>query len=1103
MNSSGIKRGLAVSAISALAITGVPAVAFADSYADQLANAEVRLYSQYSGGASVQNDGTGTTVHLLAGGGEDVAQIQFQYQPAGAADPINIGGPVSRSNGVFSLEWAPPSSVLNIPGTQVIAQPLSSVGTPIAGAADTRTVTVSGNVPAVDISNAAGSTVGVFRQPYGTEADTVDDNETGAHNFDLGIVSGTTSATGDADTIELRNLTTGEPTGSTTPGVQGIIREPAANGVRAFKGSVDFTGYNFDTTAPVVNEAIVGARVGDTLADSDDAEAVDLVEQTITTVTAAPGQTQVAGNNATTGNVTVLDQFGNAVRGAQVIYDVDNDGVWDAGTDGEYYTNNNGVAVIPGLTGDADGTSYSFFVNTTDGDDFDPAVDFRRTITVSNFDQVATTIEANSVDGAAFDVNEYALGDITVTVEDQQGNGLAGQTVQYQWTFTAYPTTATPNPAPVVTNGSATTTGADGEANIPLPANYQNQSGTYVLQYFINRDGTPGQGAGDLSGAPLTVEAGDSTLAFDDAQAAAAGSTATYTATLRLPDGTPLPGRAVRFTYAPNGDDVVVAAQANQPAGTTRVSDTAADDVTDANGAVQVALSDPANTPPRSELDGMLDAVTQAGTVDNDNAAEDADAIEVDFVTNAGPAGSTVVITEDNDVVRPGEANAGTAVVTRPGATSTDPRVAVEGVGVTLTISEGFFTDGTIDEGAAAGEDAPQLNSLGQTITVVSGPGGVVDFQTAIERSEQFDNDGLAEAVVTAAISGSTDTEDFDYTSANPFNGGTLELVQSPNSEQANPVDPTLAGNEVAFDVFTRDGYGNLVGNEPVVVTDSSDAATVSANTRSDFEADGDFTVTSTEAGTVTVTGRWTTETTKYAADGIDLGTELDTVTGTETLEDSAQAEFYEVNFAEAQSTIRNSTGGRADVNELVTETVTVRDQEGRPIEGLTVNFLRSGPGEQDGDINFTTFTDENGVATYNFIGTQAGTANISAVVRQADGTQVATLQDQVVFAEEDTTTPPPVRRSPEGFLNGYNNGGRGDNMKVNARGYAAGARVNIFRKTPRGLVFVRGSVLNEKGDHLFANIFDRNGRGFTNYVAFIKGTNDTLQQRTNFKRVR
>eukprot|EP01032_Pedospumella_encystans_P028555 gene28555-32250_t len=133
MNSSGIKRGLATTAITALAVTGIPFIATSANavpLAEQIGAAQVDLVTTDSGLASLKSDGVESTVHLVAAGGSDVSQVQFRYSTDGGVTFTNIGSPVSRTSGAFSTEWAPAPAVFNLP-IIVQAQALSGVGTPI------------------------------------------------------------------------------------------------------------------------------------------------------------------------------------------------------------------------------------------------------------------------------------------------------------------------------------------------------------------------------------------------------------------------------------------------------------------------------------------------------------------------------------------------------------------------------------------------------------------------------------------------------------------------------------------------------------------------------------------------------------------------------------------------------------------------------------------------------------------------------------------------------------------------------------------------------------------------------------------------------------
>ena len=66
-----------------------------------------------------------------------------------------------------------------------------------------------------------------------------------------------------------------------------------------------------------------------------------------------------------------------------------------------------------------------------------------------------------------------------------------------------------------------------------------------------------------------------------------------------------------------------------------------------------------------------------------------------------------------------------------------------------------------------------------------------------------------------------------------------------------------------------------------------------------------------------------------------------------------------------------------------MTETVS-RSTRRAADPGLDVDFLRSGPNPQNGDVNDDDTTDANGVATYNFVGDSQGVAQIDAVVTPA-----------------------------------------------------------------------------------------------------------------------
>ncbi|MEC9052735.1 MAG: hypothetical protein VX747_09750, partial [Actinomycetota bacterium] len=316
MNSSGIKRGLATTAVSALAIAGLPlfaSSAHADSLAEQAAAADAVVLQTPATIGSVKNDGSESTIHMVATAGSDVQQVRFQYQSGG--NWITIAT-VSRTAGAFSTEWAPPVATYNT-AVNVRAVALGSVGTEI-GAPDQNAITVSANADSVDIAYTPGATVGVFEQPYVNEAE----------DATLGAVSGTTS-----DLSANPDLTFSSPSGTgavTQEDVAGTVANGATS--RSYSAPVDFSGYTFDNTAPVVNEALIVAT-----AEGDDAEPVNIYKQTISNVSVEAENPTVQGAATTDITVTVLDQNGNPVVGAQVVAE-------DAPVAGTEYTNSKGEA---------------------------------------------------------------------------------------------------------------------------------------------------------------------------------------------------------------------------------------------------------------------------------------------------------------------------------------------------------------------------------------------------------------------------------------------------------------------------------------------------------------------------------------------------------------------------------------------------------------------------------------------------------------------------------------------------------------------------------------------------------------------------------------
>ena len=142
---------------------------------------------------------------------------------------------------------------------------------------------------------------------------------------------------------------------------------------------MNFQNYTLDTTAPIVNEAIVGADQQPPAPaannGSDDAEVVNLERQRVTTVDAVASPASVPTGTTSTAIITVKDAAGRPIAGAQVIYDENRNGMWDGAAQADEesrYTDANGEARFAGLAGHPPPARPTTSSSTpTAGDDYD------------------------------------------------------------------------------------------------------------------------------------------------------------------------------------------------------------------------------------------------------------------------------------------------------------------------------------------------------------------------------------------------------------------------------------------------------------------------------------------------------------------------------------------------------------------------------------------------------------------------------------------------------------------------------------------------------------------------------------------------------------
>jgi hypothetical protein len=364
-------------------------------------------------------------------------------------------------------------------------------------------------------------------------------------------------------------------------------------------------------------------------------------------------------------------------------------------------------------------------------------------------------------------------------------------------------------------------------------------------------------------------------------------------------------------------------------------------------------------------------------------------------------------------------------------------------------------------------------------------------------------------AIVTAKAGSGQDTVPVYWTSENPRNAGDVTVEFAPAAQQDSGVLPEARTGDqwVGLVVKTTDQFGNRVGGEDVDLTDNAgDWDFDDGQVTTDYDEQADDYAWSDQAGTQNITASWSQHDDEYTPDntnGGDVGTELDETDDHEHT-DTIAIQWYDGNVSSTTVTMDDNTGGVASVGETVTERVTVLDQKGNPVQGYFVEFVRSGPNPQQGDVNYTTTTDRNGIATYNFKGDTAGTASISAVIRANDGaqgsagTQVAQKNDTVKFGNTSTG-----KKNIDAKLLGKNNGRKPDFPWVNAPNAARGAQVRLFRVKANGTrVFVASKTANAYGNAIF-KVADRNGRKYTKYIARVGSTPRTNVDFTNFKSIR
>jgi hypothetical protein len=521
--------------------------------------------------------------------------VTFEYNTNGDAGPSSAGwSPTTGmsavvTKGIVTETWSP----TGLDGTTIAVRMVASNGGGTSYAIRNN-VSVTGDASPVNSVRIFGNG-GYFAQPYAGSSRT----------RTLKSVSGTTSTTSGSVRLSWWRASDqsfqGQVDAAVAPGqlkATGFPSTPTYIPGGAFSGVLDITAYGADP-----DDVLVLAAERDT----DDVVPVTLYSQVPTSASVSQRAPKSTGTPV---DITVRDQVGSPVAGAEVRR------VSDGGLVG--YTDGAGIATAnqPG------GTSATYYVNQTDTDAQDETDPVTTEFTADPYVPVVTSTVAKLADGAVFDDDEYAAGDVALQVVDQEGTPFgAGAEVQYR----LYLAGTTP-PA-------LTTATADSAGRVVVPFDAAGPDGSYTLDY------TTPTGAPADEELSTTFVAGDSTLNLSPGLgSAASGGQITYTGSL-IVGGKPLPGRKVDLTYT-RGSELAPGLVAD--AGLLGVGGALAGTVTTtADGSFTVVVKDPTKNGNPAETGGRLSAATATNVASGSSTltgnAQESAVSSADFV--AGPGG--------------------------------------------------------------------------------------------------------------------------------------------------------------------------------------------------------------------------------------------------------------------------------------------------------------------------------------------------------------------------------------------------------------------------------------------------------------------------------
>jgi hypothetical protein len=1115
-----LKR-LGVGSVGAITFLATPYMAGAALAAAPTAGtpASITIASQSNNFGSTRNDGTNTTVKISAtvtpaGSGQPaIAGVRFSYQSTVAGSTATVIG--TDTTAPYAVEWAPPAAG----SYDEIAEAVDSTGTVIAS--NTKAAVAVADLSSVHITSPAdGATVGAF----GGEI----------------VVSGTRSS--DLPALSITADTRSNDDGSLTgPAAAATVVQgtPAAGAPQTWSVAVpvnDCPGTATTGCDVVITAVATGTGVNGT---SDEVAEAGLYTQTLTTFTVTPASANQPVGAPQTYTVTAQDQNAKPVAGVHYIISQSGATATLSKTSGDTGTSGTDTFTATGTTA---GTTTLTVQSEVNGTSFQPALDFTRTATLTAYTSVPTTISFSATPSKPVyaSQSEYTTSTpkVDICVVDQNGNPTPATTAPANLIVTDTRTTTTGTAAPVTASTTPTLTAdtATGKTNCYVVSHADASGvdyGTDTFNAYYENNGTPGfqAGSSDVAAAALTLKFATLSITTTDTQAQQ-GSSTNVAFTVKGADGTPFAGRKIALSLS--GTDATF--PTTQPAGTTYTGPGAATCVTDASGVCNVTLNDAtAGSDSVTATDSITDAsLNQIATGANATSTIDVRTQSVALASVDQVYPSTQIVSPTfgtyspypfccNDYYR--YAQPGDAVKVVETLRDVNGQV-LKGVSTTVTLDHGFFTPDctstsytscTFNPAIADGAPVGNLKNDGTSKTVTSDSSGNLTFYMGIGRDSGFDDDGVVNVSNTVKagtvsvvnglanpnsgqtyVQGFTTDADNHNIDSGAYNGASLKIVAASATDKLSGDVPVSTGTN--FVVHELDQFGNLARTCDVSLTASG------AGTLSDNNVCGSYTdanqldtvnltapsATATTAGAAsTVTATWPAPVTTFKNTAVaPAAPAYSVVSTTANKTDSFTVNLYKVDLSNLQYSFASTPGNTVPVNTAVTTSVTVKDQKGNPVQGLNVQFVRSGPNDaagnsQTGGTGGGT-TNAQGKAGTSYSSGTPGTATVTVIVTDGSGNELSRGVQNVTFTKGTPTTGVPTISISTTAIN------VGQSATVTVRG-KAGTSIQLYALTRPATAYqvVRTVTLPASGVYTTAitprgntRLFARSAAGDSSTVA-------------------